>query len=106
MRLEPHTALGLAALLTATTALLAPELALAGTGGSAEFNSIYTTLSGWMSGILGRTIAAAMVLVGVVAGVMRQSIMGFVTGIAAGLGLFTAPTIIDNVVSATLPVLP
>jgi conjugal transfer pilus assembly protein TraA len=40
-----------------------------------------------------------------VAGVMRQSIMGFVVGIAAGLGVFVAPDIIDSIVTATLPIL-
>jgi conjugal transfer pilus assembly protein TraA len=43
-------------------------------------------------------------VVGLVAGVMRQSIMGFVVGIAAGLGVFVAPDIIDNIVTATLPI--
>ena len=86
-------------------ALLTPESALAGAGG-VEFNDIYVTLTGWMTGLLGRVIAVTMIIVGIVAGVARQSIMGFVMGIAAGLGMFTAPGIIDAVVSATLPVLP
>jgi hypothetical protein len=53
---------------------------------------------GWMTGILGRIIT--FIVVGLVAGVMRQSIMGFVVGIAAGLGVFVAPDIIDNIVTA------
>jgi hypothetical protein len=33
---------------------------------------------------------------------LRGSIMGFVLGIASGVGLFAAPTIITNIVTATL----
>jgi conjugal transfer pilus assembly protein TraA len=33
---------------------------------------------------------------------VRGSIMGFVLGIASGVGLFAAPTIITNIVTATL----
>jgi len=39
-------------------------------------------LTGSMTGILGRIIAVTFIVVGLVAGVMRQSIMGFVVGIA------------------------
>jgi len=82
-------------------ALAVPELALAGTGGT-EFSGIYTTLTDWMTGLLGRTIAASFVIVGLVAGVIRQSIYGFVVGVAAGLGMFLAPGVIDSVVTATV----
>ncbi|MVF24168.1 pili assembly chaperone [Methylocaldum sp. BRCS4] len=80
--------------------LLAPE-AMAGAGG-AEFNDIYATLTGWVSGILGRVIAICFVIVGLVAGVVRGSIMGFVMGVASGVGLFATPTIIDNIVTAVI----
>jgi conjugal transfer pilus assembly protein TraA len=82
--------------------LLAPEAALAGTGGT-EFQSTYDMLISWMTGLLGRIIAIAFIIVGLIAGVARQSIMSFAIGIAAGLGIFMAPDIIDAVVSATLP---
>ncbi|MFE8034499.1 TraA family conjugative transfer protein [Thiohalocapsa marina] len=96
-------------LLTATAlslvglALLAPEPVLAGTGGT-EFQATYDMLIGWMTGLLGRIIAIAFIIVGLIAGVARQSIMSFAIGIAAGLGIFMAPDIIDAVVSATLPI--
>ena len=83
--------------------LAAPETVLAGAGG-AEFQGAYDMLTGWMTGILGRIIAITFIVVGLVAGVMRQSIMGFVVGIAAALGAFVAPDIIDNIVTATLPI--
>ena len=104
----PHAltrGLAAASLALGLLAWLAPDAALAGAGG-AEFNDIYVTLTGWMTGLLGRVVAVTMIIVGVVAGVARQSIMGFVMGIAAGLGMFTAPGVIDAVVTATLPILP
>ena len=99
-----NTALTAAAVALASFVLLAPETALAGAGGL-EFQDTYDMLVGWMTGMLGRIIAITFIIVGLVAGVMRQSIMGFVVGIAAGLGVFVAPDIIDNVVAATLPIL-
>ena len=85
---------------------LTPLLALAGTDGAlegSEFEEVYTLLQGWMTGFLGKVIAIAFILVGLVAGVMRQSIMGFVVGVAAGVGMLVAPGVIDNMYGATLP---
>lgn len=80
--------------------LMAPD-SFAGTAGT-EFNNVWTLLTGWVEGLLGRIIAIVFVIVGLVAGVVRGSIMGFVLGIASGVGLFAAPTIITNIVTATL----
>ena len=91
----------LAVLCAVSILLLAPDV-FAGTGGSTEFGSIYTMLTGWLQGTLGRIMAVTFVAVGLVGGVMRGSIMGFVVGIAAGLGVYTAPTVIDAIVTATL----
>lgn len=77
--------------------------ASAGTGGSSEFGSIYTLLTGWLQGMLGRILAVTFMLVGLVSGVMRGSMMGLVLGIACGLGVYTAPTVINNIVTAVLP---
>ena len=79
------------------------DLVLAGTGGSSEFGNIYTLLTGWLQGMLGRILAVTFMLVGLVSGVMRGSMMGLVLGIACGLGVYTAPTVIDNIVTAVLP---
>lgn len=88
-------------LLALVAVTLTPE-AVAGTGGSSEFGNIYTMLTGWLQGILGRILAVTFVTVGLVAGVMRGSMMGLVLGVACGLGVYTAPTVIDNIVTATL----
>lgn len=45
-----------------------------------------------------------MVLVGIIGGIARQSLMAFATGIAGALGLNYAPDIIDAVMSATIHV--
>ncbi|NEV64491.1 TraA family conjugative transfer protein [Thiorhodococcus minor] len=86
---------------------LAPMIAAAssGTGDTTgtEFQEVYTLLTGWMTGLLGKVIAVAFILVGLVAGVMRQSIMGFVVGVSAGVGMLVAPNIINTLFSATLP---
>lgn len=73
--------------------------AMAGQGGD-EFSSVYDTIVDWSQGTLGRIIALAMVLVGMVAGVVRQSIMAVVIGIAGGMALYNAPTVIEAIMTA------
>lgn len=81
--------------------LVAPD-AFAGTGGT-EFQTLWNTLVDWVQGLLGRIIAITFVVVGLAAGILRGSIFGFVLGIASGIGLYLSPTIIQNIVTATLP---
>ena len=87
-------------------ALLAtmPETALAADGGANadDFDTVWTTLKAWTTGSLGRVIAGSMILVGIIGGIARQSIMAFAIGIAGGMGLTYAPEIIETVVTATL----
>lgn len=90
------------AVLLALSLTLAND-AIAGTGGSSEFGNIYTLLTGWLQGMLGRILAVTFLLVGLVSGVMRGSMMGLVLGIACGLGVYTAPTVINNIVTVVLP---
>lgn len=78
------------------------DQAFAGTGGT-EFDSVWTTLTDWMQGALGKVLAGAMILVGIAVGVVRQSLMGFVVGVAGGMGLYNVPSIVDAVMTATLP---
>ena len=96
--------LGVLTLGGALILLLAAGASMAGTTGT-EFQTLYTLLTGWMTGFLGRVVAVIFIIIGVIAGAARQSIMGFVLGVSAGVGMFLAPAIIDNVVTATLPVL-
>ena len=85
----------------AVVCLAMPELSLAGTGGT-EFNPAYTTITNWLQGDLGRLIAASLLVVGLVMGVVRQSIMAAVPAIACGLVATVAPTIIGAVVTAVI----
>ncbi|GAA4649322.1 hypothetical protein GCM10023116_15960 [Kistimonas scapharcae] len=75
--------------------------------GSADktFETTLTTLTDWIEGTLGKIIALAFVIIGSVMGAARQSLMAFAVGIAAALGLYNAPGLIDNVFSATLPII-
>ena len=83
-------ALGMAAL---------PEMALAGTGGT-EFSDIYTLLSGWAKGTLGKVIAIGVFLVGVTAGIVQQSLMAAAVGIGAALVMYFGPGVIENILTA------
>lgn len=71
-------------------------------GGGAEFDDVWGTLREWIEGTLGRIVAGAIILVGIIAGIARQSLMAFAIGIAGGMGLSYSPTIIETIMSATL----
>jgi conjugal transfer pilus assembly protein TraA len=81
--------------------MLAADGALAGAGGT-EFDTIWTQLTDWTEGTLGKIISGSMIIVGIIAGIARQSIMAFAVGIGGGIGLYNAPTLIDNIFTATL----
>lgn len=92
--------LGAAGLL-AGVLLLFPDLASAG-GDTTTMNEVYGTLTGWCQGAMGKVISLGMILVGIIGGIARQSLMSFAVGIGGGLGLQNANYIIDAVVTATL----
>jgi conjugal transfer pilus assembly protein TraA len=73
----------------------------AGTGG-AEFQEIYSTLTDWTQGYLGKAIAAGLFLTGMAIGIVRQSLMSIVMGIAGGMAVNYTPSIIDSVVTALI----
>lgn len=104
-KMDKKTLLMGAAMAAAATAIVAPELVQAGAGGT-EFDAVWQTLTDWLQGTLGRIAAGAMILVGIIAGVARQSLMAFAVGIGGGVGLYNTPGIIDNVLSATLEHVP
>lgn len=87
--------------IVAGCACIAPSLCHAGTGGT-EFTATYQEIVGWLQGDLGRLIASSLLLVGLVMGVVRQSIMAAVPAIACGLVATVAPTIIGAVVTAVI----
>ncbi|MBB3268621.1 conjugal transfer pilus assembly protein TraA [Azospirillum sp. OGB3] len=99
-RIHPNAqvALALALIITFTAGDV-----LAGTGGTA-FDDIWLTLTDWTQGTLGRIIAGSMVVVGLVGGVARQSLMPLGLGVGSGMGLYNTPTVIDSIMTGTLPV--
>ena len=81
--------------------LLVPDQAHAGNGGGA-FEDVWVTLKDWTQGTLGRIVAGLMILVGIVGGIARQSLMAFAMGIGGGMGLYNSPTVVESIMSATL----
>lgn len=79
-----------------------PDMAHAAGAGDPILDDVYTQLRAWTEGSVGKVITLAFVLVGIVAGVARQSMMAFAIGIGAGLGIYNAPTVIETVFSAVL----
>ena len=87
----------MAALLIA--AVVAPMQATAGAGGT-EFTQVYDQLTGWSNGTLGKTLGLAALLVGLGVGVIKQSVIAAVVGIAMALTAGFGPGVIDGVISS------
>jgi|TARA_R110000851_G_C12895632_1_gene547599 conjugal transfer pilus assembly protein TraA len=89
-------------LMAAAMAAVMAGDALAGTG-TGTFDQVYQTVTDWTQGTLGRIITLAMIVVGIVAGIGRQSLLAFATGLGAGVGMYNAPDIVDSILQATIP---
>lgn len=61
-----------------------------------DFEPLWTMLSEWCSGTLGKVISLSFLLVGLGIGVVRGSIIGAISCIAAAAALLMAPTLIDG----------
>ena len=90
--------------------LLACGNVLAGTGGaggvqgattSTEFDDLWNMLVGWSSGSLGKIISLAAVIIGIAAGLLRQSVSAAVIGISMAVIFQWGPSIIDSVITST-----
>jgi len=81
--------------------VLLPVLAFAGSGGT-EFQSVYQCLMDWTQGSLGKAIALGFFLVGLGAGLMRQSLISIVIGVAAALSVNYLPGIMDALVTGII----
>lgn len=82
-------------------ATLWASTAMAGTGGL-EFEEIYSMLTDWTQGFLGKVIALGAFLAGVCIGIIRQSLMAIVLGVAGATAVYYTPNIIDGIVAALL----
>lgn len=87
-------------------AFVAPDVALAGDPSTDDdFASIWETLVEWSQGSMGRVVAIAFILVGLIRGIGSQSVIAFAVGVGAGVGLYNAETIVNSLFGASVPVL-
>ena len=78
---------------------LAAMSSQAGAGGT-EFTQVYDQITGWANGTLGKTLAVSALLVGLGVGVIKQSIIAAVVGVAMALVSGFGPGVIDGVISS------
>jgi conjugal transfer pilus assembly protein TraA len=83
--------------------LVAPETVLAGVPSDAEFGPTWNWLKERIQGNMGRAICGGIILVGIIGGIAKQSLMSFATGVGGGVGLYAAPGVVDGVIGATVP---
>ncbi|BBM67921.1 hypothetical protein VA249_45670 (plasmid) [Vibrio alfacsensis] len=76
--------------------------ALATAGSDATFDTWVDQMTNWLEGSLGKGVSIAFVIVGIVMGVMRQSLMAFAVGVGAALGMNYTPDVISGMFSAVL----
>ncbi len=81
-------------------AVLAPAVALAGTADT-EFQPLYQKFIDWVSGYLGKTLAVAALIAGLFIGIVRQSPLAAVAGVATAIFAAYGPTVIEGLVGAT-----
>jgi conjugal transfer pilus assembly protein TraA len=86
--------------LFAAAAVFAAGSAMAGT--DTAFDDVTTQIRNWSEGSMGKVIAGSIFLVGIATGVMKQSIMAVVPGVAAAMALNYAPSIIEGLLTATI----
>ncbi len=65
------------------------------------FSDVWKTITDYMQGSLGRVLVGLIVIVGVAAAVVRQSLMVFAVAVGAAIGLYYSPDIIDGMMAST-----
>ena len=80
-------------------AMMGPLSVMAGAGGG-EFTEVYDQLTAWSNGILGKVLGIAALLVGLGVGVIKQSVIAAVVGIAMALTAAFGPGVIDGIITA------
>lgn len=110
--LVPSVVAGTLLLLTSETAMAVSTTSTSGGGSSGGggqlasksdvFNPLYRTLVAWTDGPLGKFIALLAIIIGIAAGIMRQSLTAVVIGLGAAIIFANAPTIIDAIMGTSL----
>lgn len=86
-----------------TMAAVAMVLAVdASAASDTTFAQIVTRLSDWMTGSLGTVFALGSLAVGLAIGVVRQSVMSVVTGVAVALSASLGPGVLQGLFTAAL----
>ncbi|NGZ66616.1 pili assembly chaperone [Vibrio aestuarianus subsp. cardii] len=75
---------------------------MAQAGTDTTFDTWATEMEDWLTGSFGKSVSLAVVVVGMVGAVMRQSLMPLAVGVGAALGMNYAPPIIDGMFTAIL----
>ena len=65
-----------------------------------DFSDIVTKIQGWTDGSLGKVLSLAIFVVGIASGVVQQSLMAAVAGVAGAMIVHYGPNIIINVFGA------
>jgi len=89
--------------LLVAVAISVPLQAHAGAGGT-EFTQVYDQLTGWANGTLGKVLGVSALLVGLGVGVIKQSVIAAVVGIAMALTAGFGPGVIDGVISSGIAI--
>jgi len=90
--------IGLSVLATILTMMSAATFA----GTDTTFTSVYTTLSSWLEGSLGKVLAVAMIGVGLGIGIAKQSVMAVVLFFGVSLVLVNITAVIGLLFTATI----
>lgn len=69
---------------------------------SNDFDGIWKRLQDWTQGSLGKSISLLFLLIGLVAGLLRGSIVSCVVCLGAALALATVPSIINSIFTGTI----
>jgi len=99
--------LAVGAVLTFAVLFLATQAVLAGSVTSGSYSGtaldgVWQMLTEFVEGPIGRIITLLIIVVGVAAGILTQSLGAFAVGVGAALGLSFAPEIINGLLGATL----
>lgn len=70
-------------------------------GADVTFSAWVDEMTAWIKGSLGKGVSIAFILVGIIMGITRQSLMSFAIGIGAALGLNYTPDIVNTMFTAT-----
>lgn len=99
---ERHlTARPIVSLVAVVVLSLATGVAHAGTTG-AEFQPMFTLLTDWIGGYLGRSIAIGAFIIGVGYGAFAQRYLVALGGIFVALLVLIVPQVLNNMLTATI----